>query len=165
MAVKAPRADEVVAALHRFGLERDRLRTALARRVGIAVADLDAIEHLELAGPLSQRDLADRLLLSSGAVTFLVDRLEQAGFVHRRPHPTDRRATLVTLSPGTEQPDLPELVQYHQATRAAASQLSAACRTAVTHFLSAVIAHAADATTELQRRTPVRHRTAAENKT
>lgn len=164
MAVKAPREDEVVAALHRFGLERDRLRTALARRLAIAVADLDAIEHLELAGPMSQRDLAERLLLSSGAVTFLVDRIEHAGLVHRRPHPTDRRATLVTLNPGTDLPDVPELDQYHQATRSAASQLSAACRTAVTHFLSAVTAQAADATTELQRRTPVRPRTGRENK-
>ena len=89
-------SEDVASALHRFGLERDRLRTAQARRLGIAVADLDALEHLELAGPLTQRELAMRLLLSSGAVTFLVDRLEQAGLVRRQPHPTDRRTTLVS---------------------------------------------------------------------
>jgi DNA-binding MarR family transcriptional regulator len=31
-------------------------------------------------------------------VTGLVDALEAAGFVARKPHPTDRRATLVTLT-------------------------------------------------------------------
>jgi DNA-binding MarR family transcriptional regulator len=80
------------------------LRTALARRLGVPAADLDALVHLERAGPLTQRDLAERLLLSSGAVTFLVDRLEQAGLVQRQPHPTDRRATLVALAPGAELP-------------------------------------------------------------
>jgi DNA-binding MarR family transcriptional regulator len=156
--VKTPSRADVIAALHRFGLERDRLRTALARRLGIAVADLDALEHLELAGPLSQRELAERLLLSSGAVTFLVDRLEQAGLVGRQPHPTDRRTTLVGLRPGAELPEVPELEQYHQASRRAASQLSAAGRAAVTGFLSAVTADAAQATTELQRRARARSR-------
>ena len=145
-------SDEVVAALHRFGLERDRLRTALARRLGVAAADLDALEHLELAGPLSQRDLAERLLLSSGAVTFLVDRMERAGFVQRQPHPTDRRATLVALAHGAELPVIPELDQYHQALGREVARLSATGRTAVAGFLAAVTIHAADATAKLQHR-------------
>jgi hypothetical protein len=144
---------EVVAALHRFGLERDRLRTGLARRLGIPVSDLDALKHLELAGPLSQRDLATRLLLSSGAVTFLVDRLERAGLVQRQQHPTDRRTTLVMLAPGAELPEVPELDQYHEAMRREAAQLSATGRAVVASFLSAVTTHAADTTAELQQRT------------
>jgi DNA-binding MarR family transcriptional regulator len=150
--------NDVMAALHRFGLERDRLRTALARRLGLAVADLDALEHLELAGPLSQRDMAERLLLSSGAVTFLVDRLEQAGLVRRRPHPTDRRATLVALSAETELPEVPELAQYHEAIRRAAADLSAAGRAAVAGFLTTVTARAAGATAALRQDMPARPR-------
>jgi hypothetical protein len=150
--MRALSADETVAALHRFGLERDRLRTALARQLGIPVADLDALEHLERAGPLPQRDLALRLLLSSGAVTFLVDRLERAGLVQRQPHPTDRRATLVALARGAELPDVPELDHYHEAIRREAAQLSVAGRTVVVGFLSAVTAHAADATAAMQQR-------------
>src|SRR5215469_17495425 len=84
--------------LQRFGLERDRMRAALARRARISETDLDALEHLEADGPLTQRDLGERLSLTSGAVTMLVDRLERAGWVHRRPHPTDRRYILVALS-------------------------------------------------------------------
>src|SRR3954466_6094161 len=102
-----PDAAEVVTALHRFGLERDRLRTALSRRLGVAVADLDALEHLELAGALSQRELAERLLLTSGAVTQLVDRLERMRLVTRRPHPTDRRITLGEPAHHTELPHPP----------------------------------------------------------
>ena len=63
------------------------MRTALARRAGIGATDLDALEHLEADGPLTQRDLGERLSLTSGAVTMLVDRLERAGWMHRRPIP------------------------------------------------------------------------------
>jgi len=56
-------------------------------------------ENLEADGPLTQRDLGERLALTSGAITMLVDRLERAGWVHRRPHPGDRRYVLIELSP------------------------------------------------------------------
>jgi hypothetical protein len=38
------------AALQQFGLERDRLRAALARHGSITLAALDALEHLEADG-------------------------------------------------------------------------------------------------------------------
>src|SRR5271165_7592046 len=94
-----PSADDLAGRLQRFGLQRDRMRAALARRAGISSTDLDALEHLEADGPLTQRDLGDRLSLTSGAITSLVDRLEEAGFVHRRTHPSDRRYLLVELAP------------------------------------------------------------------
>ena len=93
-----------------------------------------------------------RLLLSSGAATFLVDRLEEAGLVSRQPNPTDRRTTLVSLAPGAQLPEIPELDQYHRSMRREADQLPATARSVVAGFLSAVTAHAADATAELQRR-------------
>jgi DNA-binding MarR family transcriptional regulator len=45
----------------------------------------------------------------------LVDRLEHAGWVHRRPHPTDRCYTLLELSPKAAQASPAELDRYHQA--------------------------------------------------
>lgn len=49
-------------------------------------------------GPTTQRALADALKVSPRNVTGLVDALVDTGFVARRPHPTDRRATLVSLT-------------------------------------------------------------------
>ena len=77
----------MAASLQRFGLERDRMRGALASAAGISATDLDALEHLEADGPLTQRDLGDRLSLTSGAITMLVDRLEQAGWSGAAPTP------------------------------------------------------------------------------
>ncbi|WP_109505378.1 MarR family winged helix-turn-helix transcriptional regulator [Nocardioides speluncae] len=49
-------------------------------------------------GPSTQRVLADALGVSARNITGLVDALVDTGFVTREPHPTDRRATLVSLT-------------------------------------------------------------------
>lgn len=54
-----------------------------------------AVHH---QGPSTQRSLARALDVSPRNVTGLVDALVDAGYVARGPHPSDRRATLVTLT-------------------------------------------------------------------
>lgn len=49
-------------------------------------------------GPSTQGALARALQVSPRNVTGLVDALEAGGFARRMPHPSDRRATLVTLT-------------------------------------------------------------------
>ena len=146
-----PPADDLAGSLQRFGLQRDRMRAALARQAGISPSDLDALEHLEADGALTQRDLGDRLFLTSGAVTMLVDRLERAGWVHRRPHPSDRRYVLIELS-STAAASAPDgLAAYHSRVRALAAQVPAGQRQAVAAFLAAAADAAATAVTELSR--------------
>ncbi|MBO0683177.1 MAG: MarR family transcriptional regulator, partial [Candidatus Dormibacteraeota bacterium] len=48
--------------------------------------------------PLSQREIGERWLVTRGAVTGLVDSLEAGGLVQRKPHPEDRRISLVELT-------------------------------------------------------------------
>jgi DNA-binding MarR family transcriptional regulator len=48
------------------------------------------------AGPSTQQSLATALSVSARNVTGLVDGLVGSGHASREPHPTDRRATLVT---------------------------------------------------------------------
>ncbi len=47
---------------------------------------------------MTQRVLADTLKVTPRAITGLVDALAAGGLVTREPHPSDRRATLVTLT-------------------------------------------------------------------
>ena len=49
-------------------------------------------------GPMTQRALADSLGVSARTMTGLIDGLVGTGYVTREPHPTDRRATLVTFT-------------------------------------------------------------------
>jgi DNA-binding MarR family transcriptional regulator len=142
---------ELTGSLQRFGLERDRMRAALARHAHISATELDALEHLEADGPLTQRDLGDRLSLTSGAVTMLVDRLEQAGWAHRRKHPTDRRYLLVELAPAALDAVPEGLAKYHDAISDLARGVPEQHRAAVASFLSDAADAAAAASAEMHR--------------
>lgn len=141
----------MAASLQRFGLERDRMRAALADEAGINATDLDALEHLEAGGPLTQRQLAERLSLTSGAITMLVDRLEASGWVRRLPHPSDRRSTLVELSRQALARTPAGLVAYHARIRAIAAKVGAGHRAAVRDFLQEAGEAASHAAGELRR--------------
>jgi DNA-binding MarR family transcriptional regulator len=58
-----------------------------------------SLAGLHCGGPAIMRDLGVQLGVSPRNMTAMVDALENAQLVVRRPHPTDRRATLVELSP------------------------------------------------------------------
>jgi hypothetical protein len=156
------RAGDVVRQLHLFGLARDRLRGAMAALLGLGLTDVDALEYLERFGPMTQRELGSRLLLTSGAVTLLVDRLERLGLARRTAHPTDRRVALVELVPEAALPDLPEMGEYHAALVSSAETLSPAARNEVVAFLRQLAERADAATTGMRGRTAPRTRRAAD---
>lgn len=66
---------------------------------GLTYARLRLLQALHCDGPAIMRDLGVQLGVSPRNMTAMVDALEEAQLVVRRPHPTDRRATLVELSP------------------------------------------------------------------
>jgi DNA-binding MarR family transcriptional regulator len=66
---------------------------------GLNYARLRLLQALHCGGPAIMRDLGTQLGATPRNMTAIVDALEEAGLVVRRPHPTDRRATLVELSP------------------------------------------------------------------
>ena len=53
---------------------------------------------LQHGGPSTQHALAERLEVSPRNITGLVDALEAGGYVTRSAHPSDRRATIVSLT-------------------------------------------------------------------
>lgn len=56
------------------------------------------VQTLGLAGPATIAAVGRRLGLHPSTMTGLVDRLEQRGYVRRRSHPGDRRATVLELT-------------------------------------------------------------------
>lgn len=66
---------------------------------GINYARLRLLQALHCGGPAIMRDLGTQLGATPRNMTAIVDALEEAHLVVRRPHPTDRRATLIELSP------------------------------------------------------------------
>jgi DNA-binding MarR family transcriptional regulator len=84
--------------LNRRDLASARHRAAISRRLGLSESEMLAVAHLAQHGRLSPSALGRLLDLSSGGITALVQRLESAGHLVRRRHPTDRRSVLVELS-------------------------------------------------------------------
>ena len=80
----------------------DDMERDLAAR-GLTPSRTSLLWMLRRLGPSPQKDLAAAMRVSARTVTGLVDGLVATGFVTREPHPSDRRAFLVTLTPrGTE---------------------------------------------------------------
>ena len=77
-------------------LDEDMARANAA--LGLTPARTHLLWELGQRGPVPQRDLAEALKVTPRAVTGLVDALVGQELVTREAHPTDRRATLVTLT-------------------------------------------------------------------
>jgi len=75
---------------------------AVAAHAGIASSDLECLDIILLAGRATAGDLAKATGLTTGAMTGVLDRLEQAGFVQRQRDTTDRRKVWITALPETE---------------------------------------------------------------
>jgi len=76
----------------------DLMQTTLTER-GLTTARAEVLLVLHHHGrPMVQRELSQALRCTPRHVTALVDALETHAWVTRGPHPTDRRATLVTLT-------------------------------------------------------------------
>ena len=66
--------------------------------IGLSIPQFDVLSTLTEQEGLSQRALAERLYVTKGNVSGLVDRLEQAELVERRDTPGDRRSHGVFLT-------------------------------------------------------------------
>ncbi len=90
--VKLMRAAESVSARTHRHLTDDSL----------SVSQFGALEALLHLGPLSQADLAQKILKSSGNITMVVDNLEKRRLVKRERKPEDRRYYTIRLTAGGE---------------------------------------------------------------
>jgi MarR family transcriptional regulator, 2-MHQ and catechol-resistance regulon repressor len=71
-------------------------------RHGLTVGEFGILESLFHKGPMLLGEVQRRILVSSGGITYLVDRLESRGLVERRDCPGDRRARYAALTPEGE---------------------------------------------------------------
>jgi DNA-binding MarR family transcriptional regulator len=69
----------------------------VAQRLGLGASDAQFMHLLQLNGPLTPGRLAELSGLTTGTVTGVLDRLEDAGFVSRERDLADRRKVIVKL--------------------------------------------------------------------
>jgi DNA-binding MarR family transcriptional regulator len=141
---------ELLRALRGFGLANDRLDAVVARSLNAGPTEFKAMDHIHAEGDLTPGQLAERLALSSGAVTALIDRLERLGWVTREPHPDDRRSLVVRKAEGRLSDVERNYAPFAMAVRAAAEELTGKERAAFIRFLEAAAEAANETATELR---------------
>ncbi len=105
-----PHVDAASLAALRLWVIMSRAHAAIAAhasadvaRHGLTLAEFAILEALYHRGPMLLGEVQRRILVSSGGITFLVDRLTAKGLVERRTCEADRRARYAALTPaGTE---------------------------------------------------------------
>ena len=76
---------------------------AAAARIGMTVTDMQVMDILESSGPATAGQLADLTGLTTGAITGMLNRLEEAGLVRRERDPNDGRRVIVRLAPSRDE--------------------------------------------------------------
>ena len=71
----------------------------LAKRLKLSRTDMRCLDLIGRLGPMTAGRLAEESGLTTGAVTFILDRLEQASMVTRRRDTEDRRRVWVEIVP------------------------------------------------------------------
>lgn len=92
----------VISRVSRLGRIFDRRVEEVFAKYGLNQSQFGVLAALRRAGPpycLSPTELYNSLLISSGAMTNRLERLETAGFIRRLPDPEDGRSMLVALTP------------------------------------------------------------------
>ena len=128
---------EIALRLRDLQLAEHALQGAMAREVGLGETDWEALGAL-FEGPVGPTELGRRVGLGSAAATALVDRLERAGHVERRPHEHDRRRQVLAPTGHAEQELWRVLAPLVRDVDALADELDERERAAVSRFLAAV---------------------------
>ncbi|MBK7453117.1 MAG: MarR family transcriptional regulator [Anaerolineales bacterium] len=88
-------------AVRDYGVNLTQFRNAMSEWAGLNVTDMECLRLLFFKGVASPSELSKSTGLTSGATTAMLDRLEKAGLIERRPNPNDRRGTLIAPAPSS----------------------------------------------------------------
>jgi DNA-binding MarR family transcriptional regulator len=82
-------------AVRDYGVNLTQFRNAMSEWAGLNGTDMECLRLLFIKRIATPSELARHTGLTSGATTAMLDRLEKAGLIERRPNPDDRRGTLI----------------------------------------------------------------------
>lgn len=82
-----------------FSTAQFRLKASLLQYLGLTPGHMRALLSLEPGEARPMGSCAQDLGCDASTATWLIDRLEEKGFVERRPSTTDRRVKAVVLTP------------------------------------------------------------------
>lgn len=108
-------------AVRDYGVQLALFREAMDEWAGLNATDMECLRLLLQAGVSTPSKLAQGTGLTSGATTAMLDRLEKAGLIERRPNPDDRRGTLIFPAPASAE----KIASWFASARKAQAELIA----------------------------------------
>lgn len=132
----------LMAAMGRLREAEDALAKASQEYMNLGQTDMRAIHYLIVAANrgevVTPGALAVHLAISTASTTKLLDRLERGKHIVRSPHPTDRRALAISITPETHIAARDTVGRKHATRFTAAAALTTQEREIVARFLDDV---------------------------
>jgi DNA-binding MarR family transcriptional regulator len=146
--------DSVLRSLRRVNLQGSLFGQTVAIRFGLTESDIEALEVLIDSGAATAGRLSELMGLTTGAVTRVIDRLEQAGYVRRMPDPSDRRRVIVEVVPDKVAAVEATMARVGEASAPEIGHYSEAELAVINDFLTRMAAITREEATALRERAP-----------
>lgn len=119
-----------------YGINAVLFRNAIGRKLGLNITDSECLSVLGTKGISTPTELAHYTGLTTGSTTAMLDRLEKAGFITRRPNPADRRGVLIEINQESAKTTGPMVAGVQKAHRELIASYSAAELEVIADFLA-----------------------------
>jgi DNA-binding MarR family transcriptional regulator len=131
--------------------ELDLMDQAIADRLGMNRTDAQCMDLISRLGPMTAGELADRVGLTAGAITAVLDRLERGHWIRRVHDTVDRRRVMVERGPAQQVRMEPIFARLRRSTREVLGRYSEAQLDLIADFLRSTAAIAAQHRRRLRR--------------
>jgi DNA-binding MarR family transcriptional regulator len=131
--------------------ELDLMDQAIADRLGMNRTDAQCMDIISRLGPMTAGELADRVGLTPGAITAVLDRLERGHWIRRVHDTVDRRRVMVERGPAQHARMEPIFARLRRSTREVLGRYSEAQLHLIADFLRRTAAIAAEHRQRLRR--------------
>ena len=127
---------QVIISARDYGISSVLFRNAIGRKLGLNIADMECLSLLLIRGFSTPTELARYTGLTTGSTTAMLDRLEKAKFIKRKPNPTDRRGVLIEVTKKTAETFGPMVAGVQKALNELVASYSAKELAPIADFLS-----------------------------
>jgi DNA-binding MarR family transcriptional regulator len=131
--------------------ELDLLDQAIADRLGMNRTDAQCMDIISRLGPMTAGELAERVGLTPGAITAVLDRLERGHWIRRVHDTLDRRRVMIFGGPAEHTKMAPIFARLRRSTREVLARYSEEQLDLIADFLRRTAAIAAQHRQRLRR--------------
>jgi len=131
--------------------ELDLMDQAIADRLGMNRTDAQCMDLISRLGPMTAGDLSDRVGLTAGAITAVLDRLERGHWISRVHDTVDRRRVMVSRGQAGHAKMSPIFARLRRSTRKVLTRYSEEQLDLIADFLRRTAGVAAEHRQRLRR--------------